>query len=261
MSRLDWPAPSETEGPIVIAHRGASGTFPENTEAAFLAALSAGVRTWECDIRLTRDATPVVIHDASLDRTTDGKGPVREMTLGEVRRLSAGYPVRFADRFARQKVPTLEEALRLARGEARLLIELKTDGGDADRADLLARAAVDQVTAAGAFYQTALVSFDQEVLSEASRLAPEIAIGLLVPPDAPSGGLDVALMIGARFLIVARPALSEDLSMAARSASMLLGTYTVNDGQELETVLPFGLYAVASDFPERLAAHPAVRRA
>jgi glycerophosphoryl diester phosphodiesterase len=261
MIRLDWPNPSADEGPLLIAHRGASGSFPENTEASFLGALAAGARTWECDARLTRDGVPVVMHDAHVERTTDGKGFVREIALVDLRRFSAGYRLRFGEQFVRQRVPTLEEVLRLARGEARLLIELKTDGGDSGRSDDLARAVVDQITAAGAYYQTALISFDPAVLVQARSAAREVNIGLLVSSRAPGDPLETLRAIEARLLIVSRDLLSPALLEAAKQASVPVATYTVQNEEELESVLPQRLYAVATDFPERFKDNPAIRRA
>src|SRR5215510_16313441 len=88
------PAP-----PLVIAHRGDSAHLPENTLAALAGALELGVSAVEIDVQLTRDGRIVVIHDSTLDRTTSGRGDVRQMTLAEVRAVSAGYPSRFGDAY------------------------------------------------------------------------------------------------------------------------------------------------------------------
>jgi len=258
VSHLDWPAPTDGALPLLIAHRGASGTRPENTEAAFRGALAAGVRTWECDVRLTRDGVPVVLHDAHLERTTDGKGFVREVTLADLRKISAGYRIRFGEEYIRQRVPTLEETMRLARDEARLLIEIKTDGGDSDRAGLLIRTVVDQVAATGAFYHTALISFDPAVLVEARRLSADVITGLLVGPMGPAGAAAKAAVIGARFLIPARTLLNEPFCQAAREASLVLASYSIDDPAQLALLRPFGLYAVATDFPERFIGSPEI---
>src|SRR6266850_146761 len=93
--------------PLVIAHRGDSAHRPENTLAAFAAALEIGAAIAEFDVHLTRDGEVVVIHDATLDRTTNGHGAVRNMTLAEIRRFSAGYPARFGSTYTGERVPTL----------------------------------------------------------------------------------------------------------------------------------------------------------
>src|SRR5271156_4282030 len=109
-----------------IAHRGASGTFPENTLAAFRAAIDAGADMCELDVHLTRDGVVVVIHDEEVDRTTDGKGRVAEMTLAEIKRLDAG--ARYDRRFTGETIPTLEEVFDLVEGRCSLNIELKGAG-------------------------------------------------------------------------------------------------------------------------------------
>ena len=85
--------------PIIFAHRGASAHAPENTLAAFELALEQGADGIELDVKLSADGQVIVIHDATVDRTTDGMGPVSELTLGELRGLSAGYSQRFAGAF------------------------------------------------------------------------------------------------------------------------------------------------------------------
>ena len=109
--------------PLVSAHRGFSSKAPENTMPALEASFEAGADVAEIDVRLTSDGTLVLMHDALVDRTTDGKGLISEMTLAEVKRLDAG---RWFDRkFAGTPVPTLDEVLAWAIGRLGLLIELK----------------------------------------------------------------------------------------------------------------------------------------
>ena len=113
--------------PLVIAHRGDSAHRPENTLAAFAGALELGVSAVEIDVQLTRDGRVVVMHDPTLDRTTSGRGDVRQLSLAEIRALSAGYPSRFGTAYQGERVPTLAEVLALLRDRARTLIEIKTE--------------------------------------------------------------------------------------------------------------------------------------
>jgi glycerophosphoryl diester phosphodiesterase len=92
---------------LVIAHRGASGHAPENTMAAFKKAVALGATFIETDLQLSRDAHFVAIHDATLDRTTNGSGAVHDMTLAELRRLDAGSW--FGSEYAGERIPTLGE--------------------------------------------------------------------------------------------------------------------------------------------------------
>lgn len=110
-------------GPFISAHRGYSSDYPENTLPALQAALDAGANVAEIDVRLTKDKKLVLMHDAKVDRTTDGSGPITDFTLEEVQKLDAG---RWFDRkFAGVRVPTLDEVLAWSKGRLGILIELK----------------------------------------------------------------------------------------------------------------------------------------
>jgi len=107
----------------VIAHRGEHLAHPENTLPAFQAAIDAGADFFELDVRTTADGQLVLMHDGKVDRTTNGTGLVRTMTLDQIRALDAG--VKFAPEFAGTKVPTFEEALNLARGKIGVYVDCK----------------------------------------------------------------------------------------------------------------------------------------
>ena len=114
----------------VVAHRGASGHAPENTLAAFRRAVELGARFIETDLQLSRDARFVAIHDDTLDRTTTGRGAVKDFTLPELRELDAGSW--FAPKFAGERIPTLKEVLEFARkADVALFLEVKAEIGRA----------------------------------------------------------------------------------------------------------------------------------
>src|SRR5580658_6084875 len=127
------PAPqTESKKIVVIAHRGEHLHHPENTLPAFQAAIDAGADYFELDVRTTSDARLVLMHDAKVDRTTNGAGAVREMTFDQIRALDAG--TKFGAQFAGTKVPSFEEALALAHGK----IGVYVDSKDIAPADLVA---------------------------------------------------------------------------------------------------------------------------
>ncbi len=101
---------------LKIGHRGAAGSEPENTLRSFKKALSLGVDMVECDVHLTKDGKVVVIHDPTVERTTNGKGKVKEFTLKEIKRLDAGKG---------EKIPSLEEVITLVKGKCQLNIDVK----------------------------------------------------------------------------------------------------------------------------------------
>jgi len=111
--------------PLLVAHRGFKAKYPENTMTAFKAGVDAGAQMVELDVHLTRDHELVVIHDDTLDRTTNGEGPVDEYTLTELKRLDAGHW--FHPRFAGEQIPTLREVLRQLSHRVLINIEVKSD--------------------------------------------------------------------------------------------------------------------------------------
>lgn len=114
--------------PATIAHRGASGSAPENTMASFRLAEAMGAHYIELDCTLSADSEVVVIHDGSVDRTTDGRGNVRALTSDQLRQLDAGSW--YGDRFAGERIPTLDKVLAWANGRMGVYIEIKSMGGD-----------------------------------------------------------------------------------------------------------------------------------
>lgn len=156
-----WPLP------YVAAHRGARIQAPENTIAAFRAALRAGARALELDVHLTCDKRVVVIHDATVDRTTNASGPVAARSAEQVRALDAGSW--FSADTAGQRVPFLEEVVELTRGRARLHIELK-----GERAEALAERVVATTRRLGAADRVVIMSSDLDAALAARRSGPEI---------------------------------------------------------------------------------------
>jgi glycerophosphoryl diester phosphodiesterase len=134
---LSCTALSAADRIAVIAHRGEHRAHPENTLPAFQAAIDAGADFFELDVRTTSDGRLVLMHDAKVDRTTNGAGVVREMTFDQIRALDAG--AKFSLRFAGTQVPSFEEALALAHGRIGVYVDSK-DIAPADLAAALAKA-------------------------------------------------------------------------------------------------------------------------
>ncbi len=166
--------------PLVFGHRGASASAPENTLPAFQAALDQGADGVELDVQLTADGVPVVIHDDTVDRTTDGRGPVAARTLEELKRLDAG--ARFGAAFAGTRVPTLGEVFELARGRLLVNVELKTDDV---RDHGLEQRVVETIGHHGMRDQVVLSSFNPVSLWRLRRLEPSLPRGMLYAPDQP----------------------------------------------------------------------------
>lgn len=162
--------------PRIVAHRGASIEAPENTLAAFRAALEAGAPAVELDVHLAADGVPVVLHDDTLDRTTSGAGPVSERTSEEIARLDAG--AWFGERFRGERVPTLAEALDFLHGRALVDVEVKT----ADRTYPGLVIAVEKAIRERWLVSDVVVSsFDAESVREAK--ARGLATALILPGE------------------------------------------------------------------------------
>jgi glycerophosphoryl diester phosphodiesterase len=153
---------------------------PENTLASFERAWRDGADLVELDIRLSADRHVVALHDAWLERTTDGTGYVGDHTLAELKRLDAG--AWFDPRYTGERIPTLEEVLDWARGKVGLLLELKFETMGAFDPALVPRM-VAVTTAAGAEDQIAVISYQPQALRQLKVLAPHIPAGPLMPRD------------------------------------------------------------------------------
>jgi len=155
----------------VIAHRGAPREAPENTIAAFQRALEAGADWVELDIRKTLDKRAVVIHDATVNRTTDGRGRICEMSEGEITSLDAGSW--FSDQFAGERVPTLDKALEWAKSTGiRLNVELKDKG--------IEELTIDSVRNHGMLEQVVISSFSINSLWKIRKIEHNARIAPIV---------------------------------------------------------------------------------
>ena len=160
----------------VIGHMGSCADRPPKTPAGVRRAVEAGAHAAEVDVRTTRDGVLVCVHDASVDRTTDGKGDVADLTLAEVKRLDAG--ARFAPKFAGERVPTLREVLAAAKGKIGVMIDLKEEG------DAYARKVAAEVRKHGEPKRTILGVRSVGHARQFAKLLPEARqIGLVPKAD------------------------------------------------------------------------------
>jgi glycerophosphoryl diester phosphodiesterase len=235
--------------PLVIAHRGDSAHRPENTLAAFAGALELGASAVELDVQLTRDGHVVVIHDASLERTTSGRGDVRHMTLAQVRAVSAGYPNRFGSEWAGERVPTLAEALALLRDRARAMVEIKAESVTADETGGVEALAVAEIRRAGMVDKVALISFDQRAIVRLRQLAPDISRGRIFGRTSADEVLADARASGSEVVLPHKSQLNDALVARVHAAGIKLATWVVDEPEELRELARFDLYGVGSNRP------------
>jgi glycerophosphoryl diester phosphodiesterase len=248
--------------PHLFGHRGASAEAPENTLPSFARALEHGVPYLELDCHATRDGEVVVLHDAELERTTDGQGLVSELSFAELERLDAGYRFTFDGhsfpfRGTGVRVPRFAEVLKAFPG-TRLNLEVK------QAEPPIAAEVVRLVRRANASGRILLASAEEPILAEIVALDPGTALGsstvdviefvkaaaesrlesfvprghaLQIPPDA-----------------FGRPLVTRELVQAAHALGLFVHVWTINEADEMRRLLALGVDGLMSDFPGLLVA-------
>jgi len=249
----------EPATPHLFAHRGAAGEAPENTLAAFELAVRAGVAFLEMDCHATRDGEVVICHDAALDRTTDGHGPICEHDFADLEKLDAGYRFERAGQhpFRSQgvRIPRLGEVLEAFPG-LRINLEVKQDEPD------ILEAVLRDIRAAEASHRVLLAAESDAIMDRIHARDAETAIGSCVGDalafyaalDADAIGsfrprgqaLQIPTSFGDRDLVTPQSI------AAAHEVGLFMHVWTINDPAEMRRLLDLGVDGVMSDYPARL---------
>ena len=239
----------------VIGHRGAAGHAPENTLAAIRRGLALGADGVECDVHMSRDGEIVVIHDATLERTTDGRGRVSDHTLDELKALDAGSW--FGAEFAGERVPTLAEvfaevkAAEEASGRERwLFVELKHGS---DRYPGIEEKLVLAIAQSGMVERVAVISFDHAAAARMRAMAPTLRTGVLYDAR-PVDSAALALSAGAGWIGPSVKWVHEPEVAHARQVGLEIFVWTANDKEAMRRGIALGGTAAGSDYPDRLLA-------
>lgn len=248
----DSKSARQNRWPVVVAHRGASTAFPENTLGAFEGAIDAGADVVELDVRLTADGIPVILHDIDVATTTDGAGPVHELTLAEVKRLDAS-----GGRGERAEIPTLHEALRLLSGRCGVDVEVKNlpgEGSFDSPREAAAEATLRALEEVGFDGPVLVSSFNWLSIERVRQLRPDVPTGFLVQAFIdPRAALVYARTRGHAWVLPQAPALyeaGEPFVAEAHRDGVLVGTWTVDDAEAIARLFSWGVDAVASNVPE-----------
>ncbi len=235
--------------PAIAAHRGGARLWPENTLTAFRGALGLGVDLVELDVHQTRDGEVVVVHDPTLERTTTGRGAVRDLTWAEL------SPVLIRGT-ADERLPRLAEVLALLQPTpVGLLLEIKTGPGGARYPGIEERV-LALVQAAKLADRTTVMAFDWTILERLRALSTSVRLtGLLSHRGAERvGGVGAVAprlrALGANDLGIERPLLTPEAVRAAHDAGLSIGVWTVNEPEELRQVLAAGVDYVTTDEPD-----------
>ncbi|MCR8995975.1 glycerophosphodiester phosphodiesterase family protein [Brevibacillus laterosporus] len=240
-----------------MAHRGWSGRAPENTMAAIKLALAEpGIQAIEVDVQLSKDEIPVLIHDFTLERTTNGSGLVKDHTFEQLRQWSAGSW--FAKEFSDETIPALEELFQaVSQHTCRLNVELKTAGNLYPR---LAEKVVELVEAYELHSQVCLTSFDHEIIKKVKELQPSMKTGLII------AGKPVLLReqleeTGATILSMAYPYLTKDFVHIMLEQNYEIFAWTIDDEHEIRRISEWHphLY-ICTNHPDRMLSWHAERR-
>ena len=238
---------------LVVAHRGAAAVAPENTMEAYRLAVEMGADAIELDVHLTADGKLAVVHDETVERTTDLVGSIASMTLKQLRAADAGYRFEAPDgslpfRGKGLKVPTLPEVLKWLPDGIGLVVEVKARAATAPTVAALRSSAV---RAAGA---VSLISFDERVIDEARELDPELTTGYLLVPSQP---IEPALVFAVEHGHTAVHPWDGDLGLdpapvlsLAAAYGRLMGCYVVNDADRMQQLAAHGLWGFVTDAPD-----------
>ena len=242
--------------PLVVAHRGASSAYPENTLESFQGAIEAGADVVETDVRLTADGVAVVLHDQDLARTTDGTGLVGELTLSELKRLDAS-----GGAGPRAEIPTLREVLELVSGRAGINLEIKNIPGEVafdSPKEAAVTAALEELERTSFSGSVLVSSFNWITIERSRELAPEIPTGFLtIAAIAPEAALVYARRHGHEFVLPSVTALvpaGEGFVRDAHDAGLRVGTWTVDDPDEARRLFEWGVDAIATNDPGSILA-------
>lgn len=231
---------------IVVAHRGSSGTAPENTFASLRQALDAGVQMIEIDVQVTGDGDVVVFHDETVARTTNSRGSVNGMSCADLQALDAGS---WFDRaFAGERVPRLREALEFLRGKAYLNIEVKPPRPGEQYVERIDRI-VTITQAAGCIPYTLFSSFHHQSLVYLKSLSVDHHTAAIQVPGDDRLPSAVVKQSGCDAFVCALRELTAGGAVDLQEHGIYAGVYTINTEEELEQALQLKVNALVTNFP------------
>ncbi|NPV40862.1 MAG: glycerophosphodiester phosphodiesterase [Anaerolineae bacterium] len=235
--------------PIIYAHRGASRYAPENTLAAFRLAYSMGTPAFELDTMLTGDGVPVVIHDDTLDRTTDGHGKVGGMSLSQIRQYDAGQ--RFSDEFRGEGIPTLEAVLDEFKGKMLINVELKNYSTPFDA---LPKRVAELARKMNNLDSLIFSSFQPLNLLRIKKLLPAAKTALLVDEGIAWRMLasPVLARLSPQYIHPHKSYITEKYLKDEHKRGRRVNTWTVNEIAEAELFFNWGIDGLITDDPKAM---------
>lgn len=238
----------------IVGHRGAMGHAPENTMASFRLGVEMGVDFVECDVHLSKDGKCVVMHDEKLDRTTNGKGWIKDFSSVEIKKLDAGSW--FSKKFSGERPPFLDELLGWAKDQKSRLrlplgvvIEIKNDKVHYPG---IAEKTIRVIKKTGMALRVVLISFDHTVIRRSKEIDPDICAGILFA-ERLKDPVDKAHQKKADTLFPRRVLINKSLVRQAHENGLGIAPWTVNELSDMKKMIRCGVDAIATNFPDRLA--------
>ncbi len=229
-----------------IAHRGASGRYPENTRLAFTKAIEAGADMIELDCQLTRDGHVVVFHDEQLRRTAGARGPLRSKTLEQLKKLDIGEWRQKS--FRGERILTLEEALEVLAGQVDLCLEIKNFPKSLPGIEIKILFILSHYDYLD---RTIVSSFDYRCLGRVRELAPDISLGLIFSSAVKADPFEAARQLAPKSIHVQKNSASREFLSAVWDQGLDVHVWTVNEVRDMEAFVSMGVQGLISDFPER----------
>jgi glycerophosphoryl diester phosphodiesterase len=233
--------------PSVVGHRGSMGHRPENTLAAFAHAAKQGAEWIELDVQLSKDGVPVVLHDTTLGRTTNGKGAVAQKTAAQLAKLDAGSW--YSEKYAGEGIPSLDGVLAWAK-ENRIGVEIEIKN-DPRSPEALVRAVVESVERCEAHDDVLVIGFDHRAVKRVTELEPRLATGVLYV-GRPFDEVRLAKDAGASVLVPHASFVTAEGVARAHGAGLAVATWAETSKVLFSELVEAGVDAITVDHPEVL---------
>ena len=219
---------------LIIAHRGASGYEPENTLRSVKKALGLGADMVEVDVHVSRDGYMVGIHDARLERTTNGKGYVKDMTLKELKKLDAGLG---------EQIPTLEEVIQLVKGKAQLVVEMKVPRTE--------ERVLQEIEENGLENEALITSFYHPVIRRVKELNPNVQAGVIIA-SRPVKPVQLAIDANANALFPKYTFVDQQMVLVAHKNNLAVYPWTMDTLSEINPLIEMGVDGIVTNKPDIL---------
>jgi glycerophosphoryl diester phosphodiesterase len=253
--------PDDPRRLLIMGHRGARYIVPENTQTAYELAMEVGVDCIELDVHLSKDDALIVMHDATLDRTSDGVGEIRDWTLAELKTLNAAATHEGDRDYGVQRIPILQDVYDLVQGRIQINVEIKTDSRG-KRYPGIEEKVIEVIERNRAADYTIISSFDFPTLERVRALAPALGIyGIVskeyfqkIDVDDPARVVADFTRQGFRWVAVNKAFLTSELANGLTSAGITVHTWVINDVAEMWSLVDIGIDAITTDRPDLLVA-------